>query len=65
MYTILMMKQPHVLLDKRNPQLTRRLKTRLIILTARRRGDVFDAAPPAAIDVVGKREERVATAGDF
>ena len=60
-----MMKQPNMLFNKRNAELARSLKTRLIILAARRSSDVFNATSSTSIDVVWERKESITTARNF
>jgi hypothetical protein len=56
----LVMEQPSVLLHKRNPKFLRSLKDRSVVLAAHGTGDVLDTTSRRAIDVVDKREERIA-----
>ena len=51
-----MVKQTNALLNKRNPQFLRSVKTGLVILAARGRGDVLHARAASAEDVVDEGE---------
>lgn len=55
---LLVVEQANVLLDEANTQLLGRFENRLVVLAARRRGNVLDTAPAGAENVVDEWELR-------
>jgi hypothetical protein len=53
------MEQPNMLLNKRNPQLLRRLKHSPIILAPRRRRNILGPTTLRPKHIIDEREERV------